>query len=350
MEENNLINETYYDPEFGFMSAEKIYRKLHKLNPKITLQKIKNFISNQYAEQLTKVNKNKQYNTIKSNGIRDNYQLDIIVYDRFTFHNYKYILVVVDVYSRYASALGMTNRKMETILKSVDKIFKEMGYPKNLNCDNEFNKKEFNNYLKGHNIKAWYSYANETNKNAIVERLNRTIINLIQKYRLATNNYDWNEVLPKIIKNYNSTYHRTIEAEPKDIWNGKDKNHQIHKYYNNPFKVNDKVRVPIYKSVFAKSDKQKYSADIYTVNEVIGQKTFVSNGKIYKPYELLKVTEVQNKKPETETKKQELIHEEIQQNKKNKKKMKELENTKEFVDQKPTDSKRKTKLNPKYFN
>ncbi len=43
--------------------------------------------------------------------MRDNYQMDIIVYNRYEYHKYKYILVVIDIYSRFAQARAMTNRK-----------------------------------------------------------------------------------------------------------------------------------------------------------------------------------------------------------------------------------------------
>ena len=66
-----------------------------------------------------------------------NYQIDIIVYDRFEYHKYKYILCCVDVYSRYASCRTMTNRRNETILTELQSIFSEMGLPKTINSDNE---------------------------------------------------------------------------------------------------------------------------------------------------------------------------------------------------------------------
>jgi hypothetical protein len=34
-----------------------------------------------------------------------------MVYDRYEYHNYKYIFVIVDIYSRYADARAMTNRE-----------------------------------------------------------------------------------------------------------------------------------------------------------------------------------------------------------------------------------------------
>ena len=41
----------------------------------------------------------------------------------------------------------MTNRRNETILIELQSIFEEMGIPKAINADNEFNKSTFNKYF-----------------------------------------------------------------------------------------------------------------------------------------------------------------------------------------------------------
>ena len=91
------------------------------------------------------------------------------MYDRFEFHKYKYILCCVDVYSRYASCRAMTNKKNETILTELQSIFNEMGIPKAINADNEFNKTVLNSYFNSNDTKCYFSQTGEINKNAIVE-------------------------------------------------------------------------------------------------------------------------------------------------------------------------------------
>lgn len=78
------------------------------------MKMVKDFIRKQYTAQLNKPQmKPKEFSTIVSRGPRNNYQMDILVYDRYEFHKYKYILVVIDVYSRYAMAEAMTSRKLK---------------------------------------------------------------------------------------------------------------------------------------------------------------------------------------------------------------------------------------------
>ena len=85
------------------------------------------------------------------------------------------ILVCIDVYSRYMQCRPLTNRNHNDEYKG------HMGMPKSINCDNEFNTKLFNEFAKNNNIKLYFSEPNDLNKNAIVERVNRTIAQLLQK-------------------------------------------------------------------------------------------------------------------------------------------------------------------------
>jgi hypothetical protein len=191
------ISSHYYNDEYGYISANKLYKKLKLLYPDVKMKDVKAYVDKQYTAQVTKpIKKPTIYSSIVSPSVGNNYQMDILVYDRYEFHNYKYILCCVDVYSRYAACRAMTTRNMSTILLNVKSIFDELGIPKNLNCDNEFNKIEFNALMKKDNVTLFYSQPDEINKNAIVERFNRTIAELIQRWRTATHKFNWYNALP----------------------------------------------------------------------------------------------------------------------------------------------------------
>jgi hypothetical protein len=260
------------------------------------------------------------YNTIIASGYRADYQIDIIVYDRFEFHHYKYILCVIDVYSRYASCRAMTNRKNETILEELKSIFDEMGVPRAINSNNEFNKAMLNEYFDKNDITCYYSQVDEINKNSIVERFNRTLCGLINKWRLATGKYDWYRILPDIVKNYNTTYHRTIKTTPMKIKDGSDKNHQTIIVVTHDFEIGDKVRHSKPKNIFSKSDEVLWTDTIYTVTEIIKNKIYISNheqqlNRFFKPYELTKIIDVVGEydKPEIT---HEIIHTALKKSKK----------------------------------
>ena len=132
---------------------------------------VQKFYQNQEIIQKTKrkpLKVDRVYNTIVASGYGADYQIDIIVYDRFEYHRYKYILCVIDVHSRYACCRAMTNRKNETILEELKSIFDEMGIPQAINSDNEFNKAMLNDYFDENDITFLFSQPDEINKNSIV--------------------------------------------------------------------------------------------------------------------------------------------------------------------------------------
>jgi len=51
-----------------------------------------------------------------------------------------------------------------------------------------------------------------------VEQFNRTIKGMIMQYMAASNSRRYLDVLPKIVKNYNNTYHTTIKSTPAVVW------------------------------------------------------------------------------------------------------------------------------------
>ena len=326
---DEIIKDYFYDINTGFVSSEKLYRKIKADGYDIKLNDVRDFYENQEIIQKTKrkpLKVDRVYNTIVASGYGADYQIDIIVYDRFEFHKYKYILCVIDIHSRFACCRAMTNRKNETILEELKSIFGEMGIPQAINADNEFNKGMLNDYFDENNITCYFSQPDEINKNAIVERFNRTLCGLLNKYRLATGKYNWNVWLNDVVDNYNTTYHRTIKTTPMKIKEGSDKNHQDIIVITHDFKIGDQVRSCKHKNVFSKSDELLWSDIIYTVSEINKNKIYISNDNhqlknFYKPYELMMITGAVGEydHPETE---QEVIHTTLKKEKKINKELK----------------------------
>lgn len=109
---DKLLKELYYNPKTGFKSLNKLYRTAKESNPEVSQKNIKEFLNKQYTYQVNKQEaKPKEYNTILAEKIRDFFQVDIMIYDRYEINKYKYILCCVDVHSRYVECRAMTNRE-----------------------------------------------------------------------------------------------------------------------------------------------------------------------------------------------------------------------------------------------
>jgi hypothetical protein len=295
---NEKLTKLYYNPSTGLIDSYKLYKKTREHNINVTLKQIKDFLNNQYVHQISKQSyKPKVFNSIIAEKIRDEYQIDIMIYDRFEFHNYKYILCVIDIYSRFVSARPMTNREATTILDNIKDIFKVMGKPKLISGDNEFNIKIINNYFSENNIRANYSEPNEVQKNSIIERFNRTLSGYLKKLREGFKIYDWAKYLNLIIDNYNNTYHRTIKNTPYNIFYKNKKNNQDIVIVPRKFKINDKVRLKLKKKVFDKGDVLFYSKEAYNIDSItrdnLGRlKYHLNNDKIYSAKDLSKVSDI----------------------------------------------------------
>lgn len=287
----DLLHNLYYDEATGFQSAEKLYKKAKAIDAKITLKLVKEFLAQQATQQITQqVKRNKKYDTIISPSLHNNYQTDLMNLPNPSQNKgFKYLLTMIDVYSRYAFVKPLKTKTGDVVFKAFKDLITENGLCKNLNCDlgSEFIYNPFVKYCKENDITLWYSNPEQDNKNAIIERFHRTLRNLILKYTVA-NGKGYIDVLPNLIKNYNSTYHKTIQTEPIEIWQGNEKNEQKIHNIENIFNVGDKVRHIIDNKTFdKKSSSNTYTKTIYTISRIEGKSIYLDDlTKPFKSFQL----------------------------------------------------------------
>lgn len=296
MDYNKELQQLFYNPKNGFVSIDKLYKKAKQLYPNITHKLVKNFYKNQEVNQVLKQTKNNKFSSIRSKYPGYKYQIDLMVYNRFKIHNYQYILVVIDVYSRFAQARPLTNRNISTIIKNYNDIIKIMGPPFKIDCDNEFNNEKFiKNALSQNTQYFQFSNPDEPYKNAIVERFNGTLALLLQKIRIGTNDKLWYKYLDDAIDNYNNTYHSTVKHTPLEIFTEQQFNDQDYITYDKSFNIGDNVRIKKIKSTFDKGDVITYSTKIYSIEGYKNGKYKISdNTTLFKPDQLQHITLSEN--------------------------------------------------------
>lgn len=295
---NKELEKLYYNPKYGFTSSTKFYKIARENNINVTQKEINEFINNQAVTQIFREQKRpEKFSSIVADKIRNEYQIDIMIYDRYQWKQYKYILVTIDIHSRYAEARAMTNRENTTIMENIKSIIKILGKPKIISGDNEFNTIEFKKYCLENDIGAKFSEPLEIQKNSIVERFNKTLAGYIKKLREALKVYDWPKYLDDIMSNYNNNYHRIIRNTPYNIFFEKGENKQDIIIVPRKFKVNDKVRLRLKKKVFDKSDVLYFSKEVYIVDDIekdiYGTTQYLlSDGKYYTGKNLIKVNDI----------------------------------------------------------
>ena len=130
----------------------------------------------------------------------------------------KYLLCVIDLFSKYAWVVPIKDKKGTSIVNAFKKIISEgQRKPNKIWVDqgSEFYNQSFKDILKINNIEMYSTY-NE-GQSVVAERFIKTLKNKIYKHITAVSKNVYFDVLNDIVKNYNNTFHRTIKMKPIDV-------------------------------------------------------------------------------------------------------------------------------------
>ena len=106
----------------------------------------------------------------------------------------------------------------------------------------------------------------------MVERFTRTFKNKMCKYFTPKKTLTYIDVLPKLVKSYNNTYHRSIKmkasqvtkANEDKVWDtlyGSD----VQKRVRFKFQVGDRVRISKVKRMFEKFYLPNFTKELFTI-------------------------------------------------------------------------------------
>ena len=181
----------------------------------------------------------------------------------------KYLLYVIDLYSKYAFVIPLKDKKGISIANAFNKIIKQSNRKPNkiwVDQGGEFYNNVFEKWLSDNDINM-YSMYNE-GKSVVTERFIRTLKNKLYKHMTATGKNIYYNVLNDVVNKYNNTKHSTIKMKPIDVKNNKRVYIYEHNEEHNRFKVGDRVRISRYKNIFAKGYAPNWSSEIFIVDEI----------------------------------------------------------------------------------
>lgn len=253
-------------------------------NRKIELAKelAKPKVSDSYelAKELHKpIRRNFERRKIITKGINELWAADLLIMttvDTKLNKGYKYLLNVIDTFSKFAYIEPLKKKDGPTVSEAFERIIKRsVNPPKLLHTDSgkEFLNSNFQKILKMYNIKMYQTYSEI--KSSIVERFNRTINEKLKiQFEIQKNN-KWVDIIDKLLYEYNfKDVHRTIGMKPCEV-NSKNEN----EIYNNVYKteltneipcfhIGDKVRIYAYKKTFENKYKHNWTHEIFIVNKI----------------------------------------------------------------------------------
>lgn len=187
---------------------------------------------------------------------------------------YWIILVVIDTFSKFVWLVALKTKSGKEVTEAFAKIIEESGRkPKKLHVDRgkEFYNKDFKRLLDELGIEI---YSTQTEKKAsIVERVNRTIGDKLKP--IIHKHLKWIDALPKIAKDYNNSYHRTIKMKPNQVTK-ENEGELLSTVYSfefsksqPKFEVGDRVRLSAYSQLFRNKLKTNWTKEIFTVDKIL---------------------------------------------------------------------------------
>ena len=216
---------------------------------------------------IRKFNKSKVYLQFKDNI----WEVDLADMQSLSRENkgIKYILCVIDLYSKYAFVIPLKDKKGNSIVNAFDKIIKQSNRKPNqiwVDQGGEFYNHVFEKWLSDDDIDIYSTY-NE-GKSVVAERFIRTLKNKLYKHMTATGKNVYDDVLDDVVNKYNNTKHSTIKMKPIDVKNNKRVYIDEHNEKDSKFKVGDRVRIARYKNIFAKGYAPNWSSEIFIVDKI----------------------------------------------------------------------------------
>ena len=190
----------------------------------------------------------------------------------------RYLLMVIDVFSKYGWIQSLKNKRGETVANAFSTIFSKGRKPKKLWIDKgrEFWNKNVEEVMDKFGVER-YSTQNEE-KSSVVERWNRTIKGKIWKMFSARNEMIYVDKLKEILKDNNNTKHSSIGMTPVQASKKMNERKVYAKLYEDElwkknkspkFKVGDKVRISKWKKGFKKGFTPNWTEEIFVVKNVL---------------------------------------------------------------------------------
>ena len=275
----------YFNPKRpgSYGGVERLYRDVKAEGIyDISRERIKEWLMQQDAYSLHKPIRRKfERNRVVVSGIDDQWQLDLADMQSLQKYNdgYRYLLICIDVFSKYAWAVPLKKKTGSSLVEAFKKILSSGRKPTHIQTDqgSEFFNRDFKKLLAEENVTLFNTF-NET-KASIVERLIRTLKTKMWRYFTANKTMRYIDMLPDLLYSYNHSMHRSIKEKPinvtsenedrirQNLYGDSKLNKPTHVKYK--FDIGDQVRISKIKRRFEKGYLPNFSKEIFTVSQKI---------------------------------------------------------------------------------
>jgi hypothetical protein len=270
--------EDYYDVRSpgSYGGIQALYRLMKRNKRNVTIKQVRDWLAEQDAYSLHKpIRRRFRRRRIYSRGIDYLWQADLVDMSHLANDNdgYKYLLTVIDTFSKFAWALPLKKKDSKNVIEAFERIFVDRR-PLKLQTDKgkEFVNTAFQQKLRDLKVQ-FYTSQNDDIKASIAERFNRTLKTKMWKYFTHRNTYKYVDILQDMIYSYNNTHHRTIGRAPAFVTSSDEAAIRERMYgpehdsTTPTLKVGDKVRIGKTRHAFEKGYLPNWTEEIFTVIE-----------------------------------------------------------------------------------
>lgn len=287
-EKRDYLAQIYFNPKHpaSFQNPLRLYKTVKQEGKyKISHSQIKRWIQQKHSYSTNKaVKRHFQRGRVIVKGIDDQWDADLASLIPYADSNegFKYLLCVIDIFSRYAWVEPLKDKTPNEIIKAFKKVLSEGRKPKRLRTDaaTDFTSSKFKEFCKKEKIANFVTH-NETQAN-YVERFIKSIKSKIFRYMNHNNTERYVDVLSKLVDSYNNTFHTGIQSEPINVRKENESKLWWQMYWpkdypkikkenekkKSPFLFNigDKVRMSHLRKAFQREYDSKWSSEIYKVS------------------------------------------------------------------------------------
>jgi len=268
-----MLKKVYYNPNSlgSFGGIDRLYSQVKdKYKRRDVIEFLQN--SDTYTLHKPKYKRFKRVN-ITAKAPMEILQMDLCDMQSYAIYNdnIKYLLIIIDVYSRYLWVKMLTNKMCKYVTDIVEEFMLEKGnIPGYIATDEggEFTGRYFENMMKKYGI-GRYNLHSE-NKAALAERVIRTLKQRIFRYLTYTKTYRYVDALPKIVSSYNRSSHRGIGGRsPECMFNVTNPESLIQKrHVSDKIKIGSYVRISRNDNIFKKGYTEGWSREIFKVIKI----------------------------------------------------------------------------------
>lgn len=220
-----FLTNVYNDPQSGLIGRDKLFAKIYASFAGVPKRDVAAFLKNHETHQLHQIPKKEA--VVKPIVIKAPHkylQVDLIDKSALSKLNqgYNWLFTCVDLFSKYAFVIPLKHKTTVECRDAMAEIIDQMPDKRVTVVQSDRGAEfqgEFDEFLAEKKIKHLLSRSYTPQSQGSIESFNKTFKLMLERFFTSENSYHYIDVLPLLVKNYNSNIHSTTGKRPEDLHN-----------------------------------------------------------------------------------------------------------------------------------